>query len=178
MKRLTDAEAALLGLLSEGAKHPYQLEKDVRERDMRYWTDLSMSSIYKLLRKCEGAGLVKRTNTVSPQNRLRALYAISRKGREALAEKLEALLSEPGHIRWPVDIGISNCDLLPRKTVRTALAKYRTGLEERVRCYEALQKYLRDAGCPPHRFGIATRPVFLLKAEMEWVDEYLEKLGG
>lgn len=177
MKRLSDAGAALLGLLSEGAKHPYQIEKDVRERDMRYWTDLSMSSIYKLLRKCERAGLVKRTKMVSPQNRLRVLYAISRKGRKALAKKLEALLSDPGHIKWPVDIGIANCGILPRKTVRAALEKYRAGLEERARCYGELQKYLRSAGCPPHRLGIAERPVYLLKAEMKWVDDYLGKLG-
>jgi DNA-binding PadR family transcriptional regulator len=177
MAGLTNAEAALLGLLSEEPRYPYQIEKEVKERDMRYWTELSMSSIYKLLRKCEKGGLVKRTNTISPENRLRALYTISAKGRKALEEKIEALLSEPGHIRWPVDIGISNCDLLPRRAVRAALAKYRTGLEERVRCYEALQNYLRDAGCPAHRFGIATRPVFLLKGEIKWVDEYMDKLG-
>lgn len=177
MAALSNAEAALLGLLAEGPMYPYQIEGEVKERDMRYWTDLSMSSIYKLLRKCEKGGLVKRTNMISPENRLRALYTISRKGRKTLEEKIEALLSEPGHIRWPVDIGISNCDLLPRRAVRAALAKYRTGLEERVRCYEALQNYLRDAGCPAHRFGIARRPVYLLKGEIKWVDAYMAQLG-
>lgn len=177
MTALSKAEAALLGLLAEGPMYPYQIEGKVQERDMRYWTNLSMSSIYKLLRKCEKGGLVKRTNMISPENRLRALYTISRKGRKALEEKIEALLSEPGHIRWPVDIGISNCDLLPRRAVRAALAKYRTGLEERVRCYEALQNYLRDTGCPAHRFGIARRPVYLLKGEIKWVDEYMAQWG-
>jgi len=178
MTALSNAEAALLGLLSEKPMYPYQIEREVKERDMRYWTDLSMSSIYKLLRKCEKRGLVKRTNTVSPQNRLRALYTLSAKGRRALAEKVEALLTEPGHIRWPVDIGISNCDLLPRKAVRAALVKYRAGLEEKAHCYRALQKFLRGAGCPAHRFGIATRPVFLLEAEMRWVDEYMKTMRG
>ncbi len=177
MKELSNAEAALLGLLSEKPRHPYQIEKEVKERDMRYWTDLSMSSIYKLLRKCEKGGLVKRTNTISPENRLRALYQLSAKGKRALEKKIEALLSQPGHIRWPVDIGISNCDLLPRRVVRAALAKYRAGLAERVRGYRALQKYLRDTGCPEHRFGLATRPVYLLKGEIKWVDEYMDKLG-
>jgi hypothetical protein len=32
---ITSAEAALLGLLTEGDKHPYQIEKDVQFRDMR-----------------------------------------------------------------------------------------------------------------------------------------------
>lgn len=174
MAELSCAEAALLGLLAEGAMYPYQVEKEVKERDMRCWTELSMSSIYKLLRKCERGGLVKRTNTVSPENRLRALYAISAKGRKALEEKIEGLLSEPTHVRWPIDIGIYNMNLLSRRRARAALVKYRAALEERMKGYRGLHKHLRDAGCPPHRFECATRPLFLLKGEIRWVDSYLK----
>jgi len=31
-------------------------------------------------------------------------------------------------------------------------------------------------GCPPHRFAVATRPVFLLKGEIAWVESYLRQL--
>ncbi|MDD5556120.1 MAG: PadR family transcriptional regulator [bacterium] len=178
MAAITNAEAALLGLLAEGPRHPYQIEKDVAEREMRFWTELSMSSIYKLLRKCERSGLVKRTNTISPENRLRALYAISPKGRRALEEKVEALISEPGHVRWPFDIGIYNCGLLPRRRARAALERCRAGLEERVRCYEALRDFLRGEGCPEHHVAIATRPLFLARAELKWVDDFLRGMKG
>ena len=57
---LTLMETALLGLLSEGPMHPYRIEKEVRERKLRSWTDLSMSSVYKLLVKLERRGLVLR----------------------------------------------------------------------------------------------------------------------
>ncbi len=176
MPELSCAEAALLGLLAERPMYPYQVEGEVKERDMRCWTELSMSSIYKLLKKCERAGLVKRTNTISPENRLRALYTISAKGRRALEEKIEALLSEPTHVRWPIDIGIYNLNLLPRQRVRAALGKYRAALEERVKGYRDLHKFLRDAGCSPHRFECATRPLFLLKGEIKWVDSYLSQM--
>jgi DNA-binding PadR family transcriptional regulator len=46
MPNLSNAEAALLGLLSEQSMYPYQIEKEVRYREMRFWTELSMSSIY------------------------------------------------------------------------------------------------------------------------------------
>ncbi len=176
MAELSCAEAALLGLLAEGPMYPYQVEGEVKKRDMRCWTDLSMSSIYKLLRKCEAKGLVKRTNTISPENRLRALYAISAKGKRALEGKIEVLLSEPTHVRWPIDIGIYNLNLLPRRRVRAALMKYRAALEERVRGYRDLHRFLRDAGCPPHRFECATRPMFLLRGEIKWVDSYLSQM--
>lgn len=176
MADLSNAEAALLGLLSERPMYPYQIEQQVKYRDMRSWTALSMSSIYKLLRKLEKDGFVTRTNEISSKNRLRTLYAASPRGRKTLRQKLTELLSQPEHIHWQVDIATYNCDLLPRRAVQSALAKYRRTLEERVACYEALLKFLQDAGCPPHRFGVATRPIFLLKGELQWVDTYLELL--
>jgi DNA-binding PadR family transcriptional regulator len=176
MAELSNVEAALLGLLSERPRYPYQIEQEVEGRDMRFWTELSMSSIYKVLRKLEKDGYVKRVNMVSPENRLRKIYTLSAEGRRALREKIETLMSSPEHIRWPIDIGTYNCDLLPPAKVRAALKKYRRALAEKIGGYEALLKYLKEAGCPAHRFGVATRPVFLLKGELRWVDSYLAQL--
>lgn len=156
--------------------YPYQIEQQVKYRDMRFWTELSMSSIYKLLRKLEKDGFVIRTNKISSQNRLRKLYTINSQGKGALKEKLALLLSQPEHVRWQIDIGTYNCSLLPGNKIQAALKKYRTALEEKINGYEKLRRYLRDAGCPPHRFGVATRPVFLLKGELQWVDSYLSQL--
>jgi DNA-binding PadR family transcriptional regulator len=177
MIEISNAEAALLGLLSEQPMYPYQIEQEVEYRDMRSWTELSMSSIYKVLVKLEKKGLVLRTNEVSPENRLRKLYEISGDGKKALCVKLEVLLSEPEHVRWQVDIGTYNCGLLPNRTVQKSLKTYRKSLAKSVKCYEDLHKFLKDCGCPAHRFAIASRPIFLLKGEMEWVDSYLEQLG-
>ena len=107
-QNLSNAEAALLGLLSEQSMYPYQIEQQVKNRDMRYWTELSMSSIYKLLRKLEKDGLVLKKEEVSPENRLRNLYSLTEEGVRKLKATLIALFTEPEHMRWPVDIGIYN----------------------------------------------------------------------
>jgi len=177
MAELSNAETALLGLLCEGPMHPYEIERQVKYRDMRFWTDLSMSSIYKSLRRLEKNGLVTRTNKITPQNRLRKLYAASARGRRALRPKLLSLLSEPEHVRWRIDIATYNSDLLPPAAARAALNRYRKMLREKIKGYEALLRFLKEAGCPPHRFAVATRPVFLLKGEILWVDSYLAQLG-
>ncbi len=177
MQEISNAEAALLGLLSEGPMYPYQIEQEVKYRDMRFWTELSMSSIYKLLNNLEKKGLVGRENEISAENRLRKLYSLSDAGREALEVKLEALLIEPEHVRWQVDIGTYNCDLLPKKTVLKALKAYRKSLEKNVKGYEDLQQFLKDSKCPSHRLAISTRPVYLLKGEIAWVDEYMAELS-
>ncbi len=178
MDKLSNAEAALLGLLSEGPMYPYQVEQEVECRSMRDWTELSMSSIYKLLARLEKQGLVLRANEVSKENRLRKRYSLSDDGKKALHDKLVALLSSPEHIRWQVDIGTYNCDLLPAKVVQKSLKEYRKALEKSIKCYEELHQYLRDCDCPPHRFAVANRPIFLLKGEIEWVDAYLAWLAS
>ena len=173
MAELSNAEAALLGLLSEKPMHPYLIEREVKYRDMRFWTDLSMSSIYKLLTRLEKDGFVLRTNQISEQNRIRKIYTVSKKGRRVLSDKLEILLSEPEHIRWRVDIGTYNCDLLPNDLTRKALQKYRKALEVKSRAYKNLLKFLKKSECPAHRFAVATRPMFLIRGEIHWIDSFL-----
>ncbi len=70
MNELSNSEAALLGLLSEEPMHPYKIDQEFEYRDMRSWTELSMSSIYKLLRKLEKEQLVNSEKIISSENRL------------------------------------------------------------------------------------------------------------
>jgi DNA-binding PadR family transcriptional regulator len=150
----------------------------VVHRDIRSWTELSMSSIYKLLRKLEKAGFVTRTNRISAANRLRALYRISKKGTGALLGKLEALLSEPEHMRWGVDVAIYNCNLLSRGKARVALEKYRETVKEKIKWYERLLKCLQDEGCSAHQHGVVSRPTFLLRGDLQWAEDYLARLDA
>lgn len=176
MTELLNAETALLGLLSEKPMYPYQIEQEVKSRDMRFWTELSMSSIYKLLRKLEKEGLVKRVNEVSSENRLRKLYNVSDKGKEILNKKIELLLSTPEHIRWQIDIGTYNCNLLSDPIVKESLKQYKVNLLKNIKGYQDLLQFLKDSNCPTHRLAIANRPIFLLEAEIQWVDSYLKAL--
>ena len=174
-ENISNAEAALLGLLSEGSMHPYQIEQEVKYRDMLFWTEISMSSIYKLLRKLEKEGLVLRKDIVTPENRLRKLYTPSKEGIKALTSKLENILSNPDHTRWQVDIGIYNSNLLTKERVQESLKKYKSALQEKIIGYKELLKFLQDADCPAHRFEVAKRPAFLLEAEIKWIDSFMEQ---
>lgn len=172
MSDISNAESALLALLSEEPMYPYQIEQQVKYRDMRFWTDLSMSSIYKLLKKLKQNGMVKQTNRISSENRLQTLYAITEKGQETLAVNIEAILSAPEHVRWQVDIGTYNWNLLSVRNRKTVLDKYRAALLERIEGYRKLLKFLQESNCPSYRFEVARRPIFLLEAEVDWIDSF------
>ena len=57
MKRLTDAELLLLGLVAEMPRHGYELDQVIQQRGMREWTQIGFSSIYFVLGKLEKLGL-------------------------------------------------------------------------------------------------------------------------
>jgi DNA-binding PadR family transcriptional regulator len=177
MAAISNAETALLGLLSEEQMHPWQIDKEVQWRDMRFWTDLSQSAIYKQLRSLESAGLVA-VQEVAAEGRLRKVYTLADAGREALRERLCELLAEPEHLKWRVDLATYNVDLLAPDRAVECLAGYRAKLQEQVASYRNLEKFLIDSGCPRHRLAVARRPVFLLEGEMRWVDEFISELRG
>ncbi len=173
---ITTAEAALLGLLTEGDKHPYQIEKDVQFRDMRFWTELSMSAIYKALLKLETLGYVESTTQISEENRARKIYRITEEGLAAFKDKLAELVAEPEHIRWQADVAFYNFDAFPKEKQIELLKNYVTKLEEKINGYGELETFMQGEGCSIYPMSISRRPIYMLKGEMEWANDYIARI--
>ncbi|MDA3937633.1 MAG: PadR family transcriptional regulator [Actinomycetota bacterium] len=172
---LTNSEVALLGLLSEKAKHAYQIGRDVEHRDMRSWTDLSQSTIYRQLTSLHKAGLVDSAQDVV-DGRARKVYSLTDAGLDALRDRLLGLLAEPESPTWGIDLATYNANLVPAKDAVDALERYRGKLQEGIACWEATEKYMSSCTCPKHRLAVVRRPRYLLKAEIRWVDDFVAEL--
>ncbi|HRY83708.1 MAG TPA: PadR family transcriptional regulator [Candidatus Cloacimonadota bacterium] len=176
MREITNAEAALLGLLSEGARHPYQLEKDVQYRDMRSWTDLSISSIYKLLRQLEVESLVDLSRDLMDNNRMRKVYSITDLGRKALARKITNLVSDAEHVKWDSDVAFYNFNNIPKAERRALLEAHIRSMEEQIKCYQELEEFMGNDGCPAWHRAVSRRPQFIWKAEIDWTRDFIKEL--
>lgn len=173
---ISSAEAALLGLLTEGPKHPYQIEKDVQFRDMRYWTELSMSSIYKLLRKLEEEENVTCSTELTEENRARKIYSITEQGETAFREKLAELLLEPEHIRWQSDIAFYNLDIFDRDMRLAVLRDYRRSLVKRISEFRDLETFMLDSGCSIYPVSIPRRWIYIMEGEIRWMDDFIKQV--
>lgn len=171
---LTNTETVLLGLLSEGPMNPQQLQQEIQYRDMNFWTEISISSIPELMIKLETRGLIHNISN-SEENFLKKTYTIGEQGKIQFTRKIEKILSNVEHLRWQIDIGTYNCNLLPQNKVKDALCLYRTQLKEKIDGYKDLLKFLQLSKCPFHRQAIASRPIFLLEAELKWIDSFIEQ---
>lgn len=170
------AEVALLGLLAEGPQHPWELSKQVAYREMRTWTELSQSTIYKQLRALQGRGLVESTE-IAVSGRLRHQYSITDSGRQAVEEGILNLLLTPTYPVWPIDIASYNIDLVDPAEAITALAQYAETLRERANDWTRLEDFLRDLGCPSHRWALAKRARHMIQGELRWIEEFTAELA-
>lgn len=173
---ISNAETALLGLLAEKPKHPYQIEKDVEYREMRTWTDLSMSSIYKLLKKLEDLNLVSSETTLTEENRARKIYSITEEGRGSLEIKLRTILRRPELVKDPFLLGIYNADILEVDELISCLEFYREEVVETITGYGKLRDFLKEQNCSAVRLAVATRPGYQWEAVLRWLDEFLPDL--
>jgi DNA-binding PadR family transcriptional regulator len=174
MKTLSNKEAALLGLLSEKPKHAYEIENDIKERDMRYWTEISMSSVYKILNKLETRKLLTSKTQISSKNIVQKVYSITNDGKRIFKEKLVELASAWHPSVQPVDISLANLNLLSKPEAMKALNKYLVSLDKMLKCYSDLQKYLIENKCHLANIQLATRRLYLLQGEKEWIKKFIQ----
>lgn len=174
----TGADVALLGLLAEGPMHPWEVTRQVEHREMRTWTDLARSTVYKQLRSLEQRGLVASSEAVV-SGRARRTYRLTEPGTRALAAGVRHHLAVPEVPHWAIDIATYNIDALPAQQAIDALDEYAATLRERADGWAALEVYLRDTeGCPPRRWALARRATAMIAGELAWIAEFRAELGG
>ena len=156
--------------------HAYMIEKEIENRSMREWTEISMSSVYKLLNKLESEGLIRSEKKVSGKNVLQKVYRITPGGRGAFRKRIAVLLSEPEKMVYRIDLATSHIDQLPKSVASRCLGEYIGRLGEGIKCYGELERYLTSCDCPKHSLALARRPMRLMEAEMEWAKEYLKDI--
>lgn len=175
MNTITNKEAALLGLLSEKPKHAYEIKLDIENRSMDYWTEISQSSIYKLLNKLEKIKLVESTLKLSEKNVSQKIYSITNHGSQQFQEKLKELVSEWQPTICPIDVALKNLNLLDNSTAIECLEKYRDSLDKTIKGYYDLEKYLADNNAHLANMQLAIRRIYMLKGEKKWINKFIEQ---
>lgn len=132
-------ETAILGLLSDKARYGYELDKIIKERCIREWTDIAFSSIYAILKGLEDKGCVESSSEIA-RNRVRRKYSITRQGRKTLRTSTTLLLSEPSKTSDSLMAGLANKDLLPDEDVKQALKQRTTALRNQLSLISEVRK--------------------------------------
>ncbi|GAA3877811.1 hypothetical protein GCM10022381_20340 [Leifsonia kafniensis] len=162
---LTDGELTILGLLSESPRHGYELEKVIEERGVRNWTALGFSSIYYLLDKLAGRGLIEAIG-VAGTGKSRTTFQVTATGHELfVAASLDALAAlEP--LRARVLVAVANTAGLPDSEVAKRLRE--RGEAVRAQLAEVRATRLRQQPLPAAASVIFDYSETMLMADAEW----------
>jgi len=172
---MTNAELAILSLISEVPHHGYEIEQVIKERGMREWTAIGFSSIYYLLKKLEKANLVE-SELVPTQGRgkARRVYQITPEGRTVLREAMLDVLSRPQKNFPAVLLGIANMSFISAEQVKTSLNTYRDDVAERLAYIRAKAEEKKER--PKQVQYLFDYSLFMLDAEIKWVEMMLRDM--
>ena len=128
---LSAKQCALLGAISEGPIHGYELMARLRQRGYEQWTEISLPSVYRIIANLEQKSLVKSELRGDTRGAPKKLFALTESGRIALAESLVGHLVNPVRSRSSFDLAIAHVALLDPMAVRKAIEDRLEALQNR-----------------------------------------------
>jgi DNA-binding PadR family transcriptional regulator len=166
---VTNAELAILSLVVEQPRHGYDIDQVIVERNMRDWTDVGFSSIYYLLRKLEGAGLVTSQQEPAPgRGPSRRVYSATKAGVTRMHEAAVRALAGPARQPTNFQLGLAALPGLDSDEVAAAMASHEADLVAQL---ETLRR--RSEGeLPFHVTAMFDLAVSQVEAELAWIRRF------
>jgi DNA-binding PadR family transcriptional regulator len=174
MTTLTNAELAILSLVTEKPRHGYEMEQVIEGRGMREWTEVGFSSIYYLLKKLEKDGLVESQLEQAERGPARKVYHATQAGYAALHQgTLDALAALP-HPTSPLQLGLSNLPILSPEEAISALQTHRQALIERIEGVQAT--WDRQRPLPYFVDAMFDHALTMANAELAWIETFIKQV--
>jgi DNA-binding PadR family transcriptional regulator len=168
---------ALSILARRGPMHGYQIRRAAQLDRTELWTDVKPGSLYSVLRRMAGDGLVEVVRTEKVGNPPeRTVYAITERGRAELVALRQAALRTVRLQPDPVDLALQSADPVTDGLVE-AVAARRRAVADQLSLFRAEFDAARPdlVGLEPWIFEHC---LVRLRAELDWHDALLRDLSG
>jgi len=86
------------------------------------------------------------------------------------------MLSKKDVIFYPFNLALSNITVLNDKEINESLKSYLKSLEGQINYLESSMKIQKENKIPFNFISITKRSLFLLKAERQWVKEFIQEV--
>jgi DNA-binding PadR family transcriptional regulator len=174
---MTGAELAILGLIAEKARHGYEIDQIIEQRDMRQWTEIGFSSIYYVLKRLEKAGWVRsRFDPDNQQGPARKVYELTVAGYAAWREAILNVLATPQPHYDPFQLGLSSLPAVGGEEALAALRDRREKLNQTL-VHVRTRREAAQQIAPPHVDAMFDLSLTLLEAEVQWLERFILRLS-
>jgi len=169
----------VLALLSEGPRHPYDLERLIKERHLEFAMGRTRA-LYHAVDRLHADGLVEPAETSREGHRPeRTVYRITRPGAEELGPWLSDLIVHPvpEHLVFLAAVSFLGC--LPPTAAAEALGRRTVALEAWIGALDAASRTLVDRLDLPRLHVIENElQLAMIRAELEWVRRLIADIAG
>jgi len=168
--KLSLSEQLILGILSEQARHGYDIEKIIIQRGMRKWAVVGFSSIYYVLERLEEKGLATGDDT---QGNEKKQYSITNGGVSVLKAETKKRIAERMPANTHFMTGLATSNLIGASELAKSLEQRRVELASDL---EALkEKQFTIENIPQSARRLLELGETLLEAELRWINKELER---
>lgn len=138
---------AVLGLLAEEPRHPYDIAYTMHTRRMDEHIKLSMGTLYHVVDQLQRLGWIRPTETAREGRRPeRTIYAVTPEGRRQLQDRLRQLIAQPTREYSSFEAGLTFLHQLPREEAAMLLRRRAEALREQIDLWDYSLGQLRQRG--------------------------------
>lgn len=170
----------ILGLIAEypNGSHAYSVNKRIEERGMRNWTNIGMSSIYRIANELEEYGLVVSFEE-EHDNRVRKTYKVTDFGFHILKDKVYNVLK--GYYGRNGEDFYVAFSMLPLLSINQQVEAITSSIEKMKAHIEELEDMLAlNAERSLNVRGLFIHPIKVMQTDVEFLEEVLVEIkhGG
>ncbi len=168
--KLSLSEQLILGILSEQARHGYDIEKIINDRGMRKWTDVGFSSIYYVLERLEKKGLATSNDT---QGKERKQYSTTDTGVSVLKDETKKRIAERKPANTHFMTGLATSYLIGADELAKSFEQRKVELTSDLEALKVKQSTIENM--PQSARQLLELSETLLKSELRWLNKELER---
>lgn len=170
-------ETMILGLLSGGERHGYDLLRLMEERGFLRWTGVSKVAVYKALARLEKEGSLRSWMEKDGNMPERRVFGITAAGEERLRDAVYALCAEEEPLRMEAVIGPAFVNVLRPDEAREALERRRCFLEAQAKRIASERELL--SGVVEDRYiMLLEHEMRLYRVEADWISRVIDNIGA
>jgi DNA-binding PadR family transcriptional regulator len=147
MARIGPLAVAVLGLLAEQPRHPYDIAFTMQHRHMHEHIKLSLGTLYHVVEQLQRLGWIRPTETAREGRRPeRTTYEVTPEGHRHLLDRIRQLVAEPTREYSAFEAGLTFLHQLTPEEAVTALRRRATALSDQIELWDYALARLRAGG--------------------------------
>jgi DNA-binding PadR family transcriptional regulator len=158
----------ILSILQQRPMHGYEIQQIISDQALEQWTDILSGSIYFALSQMEKEELIRADAEERTGNRIRKIYAITERGKEAFMQLLrEALVTPPHSLKSSFSLALGMAQALP-------IEERSKSLRQNIRNLEELRQIWKTGQAIKSKYHPALKALF--ENDLELIDRDLKFL--